>query len=165
MRSHPVSLGILAAAAAVSLALPGCDSDDGGTDTTMADNSPDNGSENGSDIDDHGEKFTLAVSGSGFTPHEGQTLVVGFLEAGDDSAKETRTATVAGGVFSVSFAGVLEAGRAYTVKYYADVDGDGKCDTPPADHAWSVAVPAVTENTHVQVTHNTDFDSTACGVF
>ena len=149
---------------ALALGFSGCDSSDSGGKDAVTDTQ--GGADNpGTDIDDHGEKFTLVVSGTGFSPHEGQVLTVAFLEAGDNSAKGTQSTTVTDGGFSVTFPGVLEAGRAYTVKYYADLSGNGTCDAPPADHGWSESVPAVTGKVTLPVTHNTNFDTSVCNFF
>jgi hypothetical protein len=42
-------------------------------------------------------------------------------------------------------------------RYFADVNGNGACDAPPTDHAWAAAVPAVTGDTALPVTHTTTF--------
>lgn len=170
LRRSLASLVAVAVLATLSLALPGCDSTDDGTDVTVTDNGTDNAPDAGgdtpaADTDDHGQKFALTLTGTAFGPHEGQVVTVGLLEAADNTARATRTATVAGGTFTVSFADLLEAGIAYTVKYYADLNGNGQCDAPPADHAWSVDVPAVTGDVTIPVTHNTNFDTAACTVF
>ncbi len=155
---------VMFTALALALGFPGCDSSDSGGKDAITD-SPGGADISGDRFDDHGEKFTLVVSGSGFAPHEGQALTVAFLEAGDDSAKGTQSTTITGGDFTVTFPDVLEAGRAYTVKYYADLSGNETCDTPPIDHGWSASVPAVTGDVTLPVTHNTNFDTSVCNFF
>jgi len=65
------------------------------------------------------------------------------------------SAVVAGGEFEVT--GTVLSDHAYTIGYYADISGDGACQSAPADHVWQENVPAVTADVDLAVTHNTDF--------
>ena len=111
-------------------------------------------------------RFDLAFSGTGFTPHVGQLLKVAVLEQPGDAIVQTDQATVgADGSFAFTWPDLLEEGKAYEIAYFADLSGNGACDTPPTDHGWSEDVPAVAADLLVDVQHNTNFAPDVCTYF
>jgi hypothetical protein len=103
--------------------------------------------------------YKLTFSGVGYTAHEGQKVVAAVEDdAGDQQGKQE--ATVAGGAFQFTF-DELVAGD-YTIYWFADLSGDGACQAPPADHAWSHAFTIATTDAIVDHVHATDFNPDAC---
>jgi len=58
--------------------------------------------------------------------------------------------------FDVTFEG-LEPGESYRVDVYGDVNRSGAYDAPPADHAWRLEFPEISESESLTFVHNTDF--------
>ena len=73
--------------------------------------------------------------------------------------------TVMGGGFSMQGTAVLQKGIAYNLNYYADVDGNGKCEPTQGDHIWRISIPPVQDNVIANVSHNTNFSNLGCGGF
>jgi hypothetical protein len=51
----------------------------------------------------------------------------------------------------------LELGNDYYVDFYADHNGNGVYDPPPADHAWRLDLMNVTGDSGLDFSHNTNF--------
>ncbi|HOX46176.1 MAG TPA: hypothetical protein PK668_21410 [Myxococcota bacterium] len=113
---------------------------------------------------DEARKFDLTFEGSGFGPHEGQTVFAALVRADRGEVVASGSDAVAGGAFRVLLPGELEPGHDYRVDYYADVDGDGAC-ADGADHVWEAAVPAFDGDALLGVTHSLDFRPEACASF
>lgn len=92
-------------------------------------------------IDEGGARQDLSVALSGMGPHVGQKVT---LRLQSDSG-EQRTRVVLDPLPSADFdlfvPRAIPAGS-HDLDVWADVDGDGAYDVPPADHAWRVPVPA-----------------------
>jgi hypothetical protein len=102
--------------------------------------------------------FALTVNGTGFQPHQGMPLFLAVVDANNTRvAGPIRQVVPASGAVTFNFPTALVQGRAYTVQYFADLNQNNACDPPAADHAWSVAVPAVTAPVTLPVAHNTTF--------
>lgn len=99
--------------------------------------------------------LTLTVNFSSMTPHVGQTLWISLIDQATkmEVARVKKTVTVA---FSAELSGI-EAGKSYTVDFYADHNKNGVYDAPPADHAWRMQLTNVTGNSVLNFTHNTSF--------
>jgi hypothetical protein len=110
-------------------------------------------------------RYSLSLVGSSFGVHDGETLAAVVVDETTGSRSARETTVVAGGAFELAWPGALEAGRAYHIDYYVDVDGDGDCTAPPADHVWSVDLPVVASDVRASVTHSTTFDPAACDSF
>lgn len=97
--------------------------------------------------------FSIHFSSMG--PHVGQVL---WLSVTDNQTGEevARTSVVVEESFTLEVQG-LEPGRDYTVDFYADFNGNGYYDVPPADHAWRLAVEDASANESLEFVHNTDF--------
>jgi hypothetical protein len=136
------------------------DDDSGGDDTTDDDATDDDAT----DDDTGGATFDLTFSGTGFGPHDGQTITVAVTDIEDAVVVATDSTTISGGAFSFNFPGILGETHTFHVDYYADVNGSDSCEAPPTDHAWRVDIPAVSADVDLPVTHNTDFTD-VCGSF
>jgi len=152
------------AAEEVGAADPGLDpgTDPGGDPGTETAGDP--GSDPGTDPGTSAP-YTLTFKGSGFSPHNGQLFKVALIDAGTGTTVATDSTTIAGGTFSFTFTGKLEAGAAYHLDYFADFSGNGTCDAPPTDHGWRTEIPAVAADVEVDVVHNTDFYADVCASF
>jgi hypothetical protein len=107
--------------------------------------------------------FSFTFNLSGMEPHEEQTISVVVRDGATEVAADQ--GVVSNGTVSFSFADILEAQTTYTVDFFADIDGDGLCDAPPDDHAWSESIGPVSEDLTLDWTHDMDFSMVACGSF
>ena len=84
--------------------------------------------------------YTLALTNFSF--HEGQKveLHVKASPAATDFLGAEAYGNVTNGQLTLTVANVLEAGKTYTVDFYADVNGNGSYDAPVngqfLDHSW-----------------------------
>jgi len=103
-------------------------------------------------------RFDLNLSGTGYQPHAGQLMEVAIVAATDRSVLAHRSLTMgADGVLNVDFLGALVPGADHLVRFYADLNGDGECDTPPADHSWEIPLEDAMGHESVVYNHDTDF--------
>ena len=104
-----------------------------------------------------GGSLMLDVQFADMGPHVGQLLEARLVEAqsGDEIAR-LRIDAVPGAVFDLEFDD-LEAGVAYLLDVYADLNGNGTYDAPPVDHAWRVEIPAFEASQQIAFVHNTAF--------
>lgn len=104
-------------------------------------------------IDEGGARQDLSVALTGMGPHVGQRVM---LRLQSDSG-ELRTRVVLdplpAAAFDVLVPRAMPAGS-HDLDLWADLDGDGAYDAPPADHAWRVSVPATGV---VSFAHSTSF--------
>jgi hypothetical protein len=114
--------------------------------------------------DTQGALLGLFFNGTGFAPHNGQTLHAAVVEEDSGNIVKTDSQVVTDGKFSFDW-DVLEMGKTYRIDYYADLNGNGKCDAPPTDHVWRESIPAVTGDVTDDVTHSIDFTVAACDSF
>jgi len=95
--------------------------------------------------------FTATVA-----PHAGQMFHVAVVGSG--STLQVDSATVAGdGTIAFTWPRILEDGEDYKLDFYADHNGNGSCDTPPADHAWRRSTSIIRGPTAVDFQHDTNF--------
>jgi hypothetical protein len=88
----------------------------------------------------------LTVHIMGFTPHLGQLFQLRVWDTG--SGRETARVTVNPIMtpdFDVVVPNALFHGHSYYVDFYADLNRNLRYDSPPTDHAWRIAMPAVAE--------------------
>jgi predicted lipoprotein with Yx(FWY)xxD motif/plastocyanin len=99
--------------------------------------------------------YNLTVNFSGMTPHIGQNL---WLAVIDENNKDeiARVKEVVSESFSVVIPGI-EVGKSYSIDFFADFNGNGYYDAPPADHAWRLEIANVSGDEAVDFTHNIDF--------
>lgn len=114
---------------------------------------------------DHDEgPFDLTFAGTGFGPHNGQTLWVAVVATQTNTVLDKQSVTVTDGAFSLSWTGALEHDLDYAVHYYADHNGSGGCDAPPGDHVWSESLGKIHADITKTVTHSTTFTN-VCATF
>ena len=101
------------------------------------------------------EKNILTVNFSGMNPHVGQTLWLSVTDkdSGKEIERKMETASVD---FSIMVSG-LEMDHSYQVDFFADHNGNGMYDAPPADHAWRMDLDNVMGDTTLDFSHNTNF--------
>lgn len=104
----------------------------------------------------HAQEYsTLTVNFSDMTPHIGQTFKLRVVDKYD--FRETgRKDTIASQSFQLELK-AIEVGHSYFIDFYADLNGNGKYDVPPADHAWRLSLNNVTGNSTINFTHNLNF--------
>jgi len=99
--------------------------------------------------------FTLNVSN--LTPHIGQRFALRVVnKANSREVGRVTIPAVQNANFALSVPGI-QAGQSYRVDFYADLNGNGRYDTPPTDHAWRIDLDNITNDTVREFTHNTDF--------
>jgi len=124
------------------------ESTDGDTETTFNHNV---------EFTDIGWKYLYTLNLLEMSPHSGQTLELRVYRT--DNSEEVGRAKVdkiPGPNFSVSIP-QIEIEHDYIVDFYADFNGNGIYDAPPADHAWRLTFNSSTGNYVQNFTHNTGF--------
>jgi plastocyanin len=102
-------------------------------------------------------KHRLRVRFDGMNPHIGQMLK---LYVRDKSTGATLDSVSIAQIEDADFdieSYILEPGASYYVDFYADLNGNGVYDAPPADHAWRLAVNNAMGDVDLDFTHNTTF--------
>lgn len=103
-------------------------------------------------------------------PHAGNAYQAALVRGSATSALEVKGGTVAAAgvdpAFVVTFSPRLVIGEAYSVKLWMDFNANGTCDAAPADHQWSVEIPAdlSSHQTTFVYGHSTAF-SPVCAFF
>ncbi len=94
---------------------------------------------------------------SGMTPHIGQKLEIRLVNEADmKEAGRFTIEAIAGADFTVKLP-FLNSGNNYNVDFYADLNGNGVYDAPPADHAWRIELMDVEGDEDDNFSHNTNF--------
>lgn len=101
--------------------------------------------------------YQVVVHFTGMSPHLGQLLE---LRVEDDSngkeVSRTKVNSIPSANFDVTITGI-ELNKEYKVEFYADLNGNGLYDTPPADHAWLMTFTNTSGNVSLDFAHNTNF--------
>ena len=100
---------------------------------------------------------TLTVNFSGMAPYQGQLLELRILDW--ETFEETARARI--DPVTPSFTVLLDAvqaGRSYEVDLYVDLNGNGRYDAPPVDHAWIVFLDNVQGDTSMDFSPNTNYE-------
>ena len=99
----------------------------------------------------------LTINFAGMTPHIGQMLEI-KLESStlEKEIGRVKIPAIASASFPVQIIGLIEPGD-YSIEFYADLNGNGIYDVPPADHAWKVGFNYTGGNVEVNFTHNPTF--------
>jgi plastocyanin len=105
--------------------------------------------------DENGEQFMLSVDFMEMNPHVGQDFYLALVEKGT-GMEISRADTMADVEFTIELSGI-EEGKSYHVDFWADHNGNGVYDAPPADHAWRIELNDVMGDTTLTFIHNTDF--------
>lgn len=91
------------------------------------------------------------------TPHLGQLFELRVVdETTGNEVGRTRLDNILVKDFVTTIPGILP-GNNYRADFYADLNGNGTYDPPPADHAWRVLFSNNTGNVAENFTHNTNF--------
>jgi hypothetical protein len=98
----------------------------------------------------------LTVTFTGMEPNLGQRFEARLFDQGDVEVARDVLGSIADSPFSISFAGVV-VGEAYRLQFYADVNGNGVYDAPPADQAWEMQITVSKEATAVTFTRTDSF--------
>lgn len=102
-------------------------------------------------------KHMYKLEFSGMTPHIGQLLEVRLVEMTSMiEAGRARIEQVPADEFDV-FLPYINTGETYYVDIYADLNGNGVYDAPPADHAWRMELLDVEGDEDDNFVHNTSF--------
>ncbi len=100
-------------------------------------------------------KLTLNLTG--MNPHVGQLFQVRVIDkaSGEEVGRKT-IGSIPSTAFQVNLFVILE-GHDYRIDFYADLNGNGQYDSPPADHAWTLQLDNAVGDTTLNFQHNTGF--------
>lgn len=106
-------------------------------------------------------QYLMQMNLLGMDAHVGQLFELRVTNtAGNQEIGRTSVAAVQQADYSVFVPGVARS-MDYRADFYADMNGSGTYDAPPADHAWRVAFSNTTGNVVQNFVHNTDFTDIA----
>lgn len=99
--------------------------------------------------------FTLSLAN--MDPHVGQRFAVRVVnKTTNREVGRVTIPAIQSPNFAITVPGI-RAGQSYNVDFYADLNSNGRYDTPPTDHAWRISIDNVTNDTVREFTHNTNF--------
>ncbi len=101
-------------------------------------------------------KHRLRVRFEGMTPHLGQTLTLYVWDLVAGTYLDTVVTVIEDAKFDVE-SHILQPGGTYQVDFFADHNGNGTYDAPPADHAWRLETGITMGDVDLDFTHNTNF--------
>jgi hypothetical protein len=101
------------------------------------------------------DKGHLIVNFTGMGPHVGQTLWISVQDKDSGEEIERKQEDI-NSEFSVSISGI-ETDHSYTIKFFADHNGNGSYDAPPTDHAWMLELDNATGADTLNFAHNINF--------
>lgn len=93
-----------------------------------------------------GTTVQLTITFGTMGGYAGDRFEIRIVTLGGTEVARQTVASIASSEFSLAFP-ALEKGRAYRADFYADVNGNGHYDPPPADHAWRLEVPPMDGDT------------------
>ena len=107
-----------------------------------------------------GLDFTLDLAG--MTPHVGQILTVAVFKSSSAPADfelvgAYRLGEVPSAAFAIAIPGIIDPLEDYWVDIHADLNGSGRYDAPPTDHAWRIFQSSTDTGLDVSFTHDTNF--------
>ncbi len=104
---------------------------------------------------------TVTVVFSEMDPHLGQQFELRIVnKATGEELERITVAEIPVPSFELSFT-ILEQRASYRIDFYADHNGNGRYDAPPADNAWQLAIDDASGNVTLDFHHNTDFTDIA----
>ena len=104
------------------------------------------------------DSFSLTLQGSGYAPHDGQTVAIAVVDmATGELIQNTSVVMDASGMLDVTLEGAMMPGMDYVVQWYADLNGSGDCSAPPADHSWHEMVLAASMDTVIVRDHDLEW--------
>ena len=103
-------------------------------------------------------KYLLNLNFVSFSPHLGEMLEFAVVEESSNmEVGRMKINSVPSESFSKTLPGLM-LNKQYKINIYADHNGNGLYDTPPTDHAWSVAFTNSSGDATVEFAHNTNFE-------
>lgn len=106
---------------------------------------------------DIGWAYRFTLNAMGMTPHLGNQFELRLVNQSTlEEAGRTKLDSIVLADFSAMAIGLV-SGESYFVDFYADHNGNGMYDAPPADHAWRLDLTGVTGDSELDFTHNTNF--------
>jgi hypothetical protein len=103
-----------------------------------------------------GSGFTLNFTG--MTPHVGQLMELRVIKASNgQTVGAYRLGAVPDAAFSLAIPGIIQNGQGYRVDFFADLNGNGTYDAPPADHAWQLTGTGTASGLSLDFAHNANF--------
>jgi ligand-binding sensor domain-containing protein len=110
-------------------------------------------------VDDAYNTPRLTLLFEKMNPHVGQKFEVRVkdTENGNEVGRHSMT-EVPGPDFEISLNSLLK-GRSYQIEFYADLNGNGEYDDPPADHAWRMGLSPARGNDTLSFEHHMNFAS------
>lgn len=101
--------------------------------------------------------YVLTVNFSGMTPHVGQLFELRVENNNNDiEVDRIKLPSIPSANFSVQIIG-LQLNTEYKIEFYADHNGNGLYDAPPADHAWRIDFTNTAGDVSQDFSHNTNF--------
>lgn len=99
----------------------------------------------------------LEITFQDMGPHVGETLFVRISNAAtEEEITRLSIAEIPATSFALEIAGLI-IGESYQVDLFADVNGNGRYDAPPIDHAWRIELPNLQAGGSLTFIHNTQF--------
>jgi hypothetical protein len=106
---------------------------------------------------DIGWDYLFTMNFSDMDPHLGQLFEIRVVNEGtSEEVGRVQLDSLIVPNFVVSIPGIL-LNNNYRADFYADLNGNGVYDPPPADHAWRVLFSDSTGNVGENFTHNSNF--------
>jgi hypothetical protein len=99
---------------------------------------------------------TLTVNFTGMTPHLGQDFWLRVVDKGTGGEVARTHTQITAADFSLMLDGLTPL-RSYWVDFFADFNGNGQYDPPPADHAWRLEANSISGDTTLDFAHNLNF--------
>lgn len=101
--------------------------------------------------------YVLTVNFSAMTPHVGQLLELRVVNnVTNKEVDRIKLPSIPSANFSLQIVG-LQLNTDYKIDFYADANGNGLYDVPPADHAWRINFTNTTGDVVQAFSHNTNF--------
>lgn len=97
----------------------------------------------------------LTLQFHGMNPHDGQTFGLWVKNKGTGTELFSTEVTATPEFDIVAYG--IKKGESYNIDFYADHNGNGAYDAPPADHAWRIELNNVQGDTVIDFTHNISF--------
>ena len=109
-------------------------------------------------------KFSLTVKLTGFAPHVGQKIVAWvYVLPAKTKVSEGIIQSLPSANDSIVIPDILVLGASYQIDLWADLNGNGTCDPPPADHSWRLTADNITGDTTVEQVHDATTLVPVCG--
>ena len=90
-------------------------------------------------------------------PHIGQALFLRIVEVSSrEEIARVVVPEITSGAFELELDG-LETGKLYRIDLFADVNGNGRYDAPPVDHAWRIDLPEISADQVITFVHTAVF--------